>query len=174
MDLRVEKTLQAIKQAYYVIKRGKTIGQIRVTEICEKAMINKSTFYKYYLDVYDLADKMETEIVRDLMATCKNADKLFSDTEAFVSEMTMLIVSNLDRLKVIFDDRADVEIRKFEEYLMRLYLAKSHAAKRDEMIIRFCIGGAAHILMNERLTPENVYAAKSMFVEIVEKLHAGA
>ncbi len=30
-------------------------------EICEIAIINKATFYKYYQDVFDLSDKLENE-----------------------------------------------------------------------------------------------------------------
>ena len=37
-----------------------------VGELCERAQINRSTFYRHYLDVYDLMEKTETQIQKGL------------------------------------------------------------------------------------------------------------
>ena len=37
-----------------------------VGELCERAQINRSTFYRHYLDVYDLMEKIETQIQKGL------------------------------------------------------------------------------------------------------------
>ncbi len=39
--------------------REKPLSKITVSEICQKAEINRGTFYRYYLDVYDLAEQQE-------------------------------------------------------------------------------------------------------------------
>jgi len=44
-----------------LIDSGRTIRQLSIKEICEKASINRSTFYAHYLDIYDLMDKIERE-----------------------------------------------------------------------------------------------------------------
>ena len=40
-----------------------------VGELCERAQVNRSTFYRHYLDVYDLMEKTETEIQKGLAET---------------------------------------------------------------------------------------------------------
>ena len=63
MDLRIEKTRQSIINAFIALRSGKPLEKITVKELCEKAMINKSTFYFHYADIYELSDFLETEIV---------------------------------------------------------------------------------------------------------------
>lgn len=55
MDLRVEKTRRSIINGFLELRARKPLEKIRVRELCEKAQINKSTFYDHYRDVYDLA-----------------------------------------------------------------------------------------------------------------------
>ena len=42
---------------------AKAGGKIRVKELCDRACINKSTFYAHYQDIYALANAMEDEMV---------------------------------------------------------------------------------------------------------------
>ena len=53
-DARVRYTKMVIKQCFFRLIRQKSISKITVKEICEFAQINRSTFYKYYADPYDL------------------------------------------------------------------------------------------------------------------------
>ena len=46
--------------------KTKPINKITVKEICEMAEINRATFYKRYLDVYDLLEKIETQYLDEL------------------------------------------------------------------------------------------------------------
>lgn len=56
-DLRVVKTLRQIDRALLVNISQNPFQKVTVDMICEQAMINRSTFYKYYRDKYDLLDK---------------------------------------------------------------------------------------------------------------------
>ena len=56
MDIRIEKTKQSIINAFIEIRSRKEVERITVKELCEKARINKSTFYAHYKDIYDLID----------------------------------------------------------------------------------------------------------------------
>ena len=49
MDLRIEKTRQSIVNAFIALRSRKPLEKITVKELCEKAQINKSTFYFHYL-----------------------------------------------------------------------------------------------------------------------------
>lgn len=56
-DLRIVKTLKQIDQALLDCLKEHSFQKITVEMLCRKALINRSTFYKYYLDKYDLLDK---------------------------------------------------------------------------------------------------------------------
>ena len=63
MDLRIEKTENAIRNAFIQLRAKKALEKITIKELCEAALIHKSTFYSQYRDIYDLSDTMETEVV---------------------------------------------------------------------------------------------------------------
>lgn len=56
MDLRTQKTTQLIKHVFLELRQRLPVEKIKVKTICDKALINRSTFYHHYLDVYDLSD----------------------------------------------------------------------------------------------------------------------
>ena len=58
IDLRVVKTQLAIRNAFIALLEEKEFRDIQVQEIIERALINRSTFYKYYSGKSDLAGKL--------------------------------------------------------------------------------------------------------------------
>lgn len=55
-DRRVRKTLSAIYQALASLLSEKELKDITIRELCERADINKSTFYLHFHDIYDCTD----------------------------------------------------------------------------------------------------------------------
>ena len=53
-DLRVTKTLEAIDTVFRTMMLEKGFAAITVKELCERARINKKTFYRYYETLDDL------------------------------------------------------------------------------------------------------------------------
>ena len=62
-DARVRYTVHMIQNIFLELLKEKPVAKITVKEICERAEINRSTFYKHYQDVYDLMEKLENEAV---------------------------------------------------------------------------------------------------------------
>lgn len=56
-DLRVIKTLRQIDEALLDCLQKTSFQKITVEMLCQSALINRSTFYKYYTDKYDLLEK---------------------------------------------------------------------------------------------------------------------
>ncbi len=65
-DLRVRYTRKVIQDAFWTLLKEKPLAKITVKEVCELAQINRGTFYKHYLDCYDLLDKMQGEVIAQL------------------------------------------------------------------------------------------------------------
>lgn len=57
-DLRIKRTLHAIHTAFITLLQNDEFEQISVIMICEKAMINPKTFYKYYAGKSALAGEL--------------------------------------------------------------------------------------------------------------------
>lgn len=77
-DLRIVKTLRQIDQALIDSLAVCPFQKITVDTLCKNALINRSTFYKYYLDKYDLLDKylgrILTEFRENMNVEFINAD----------------------------------------------------------------------------------------------------
>ena len=53
LDLRVQKTYQALSTAFIALLGEKSFEDITVQELCERAVIRRATFYLHFSDKYD-------------------------------------------------------------------------------------------------------------------------
>ena len=61
-DLRIRKTIQGIKSAFEELICEKEYEKITVKELCDKAQINKKTFYHYYETLDALLSELQDEL----------------------------------------------------------------------------------------------------------------
>lgn len=97
---RVRETKQRIKDAFLELYRQKRIERISIKEITEKANINRGTFYVYYIDIYDLQEKVEDDAIEQIkehalpvikaLIMNKKIDMDVLPTEFFYGEKAML------------------------------------------------------------------------------------
>lgn len=62
---RSQRTAALVRRAFTDLLAEKPIQRITVREVCQKAGINRSTFYAHYQDIYDLRGKIEEEMLAD-------------------------------------------------------------------------------------------------------------
>lgn len=67
MDIRVIKTIESIQESFLCCLSEVGFLNMTVKNITEKARINRSTFYKYYADKYDLCDKYVDDVITDFV-----------------------------------------------------------------------------------------------------------
>lgn len=60
-DLRVQKTIEAIRGTFQRMLLEGDYANITVTGLCERARINKKTFYRYYPTLDDLLAELQQE-----------------------------------------------------------------------------------------------------------------
>ena len=63
---RAQKTKQAIFTALAELMCDKELRHITVQDISDKADIHRVTFYKHFLDIYDVYEQLETIILSDV------------------------------------------------------------------------------------------------------------
>ena len=63
-DLRVIKTIEGIKSSFEALICEKDYDRITVKELCERARINKKTFYHYYETLDALLEELRVELAK--------------------------------------------------------------------------------------------------------------
>lgn len=63
---RAQHTKKLIKKTVLSLLQQKKLDTITVTEVCQKAVVNRTTFYRYYNDVYMCVDAIETEFLESI------------------------------------------------------------------------------------------------------------
>lgn len=84
-DLRVIKTLQQIDHALLTLLKELPFQKITVNLLCKIALINRSTFYKYYTDKYDLLDRYIDRILLEFQEHV-NVDFVITNPEQMGDE----------------------------------------------------------------------------------------
>ena len=81
-DLRIQKTMAAIKESFEALICEKDYHEITVTELCARARINKKTFYHYYPTLDDLLEEMQ--MVKDcrLPEEAEKVNRIFFEYSA--------------------------------------------------------------------------------------------
>ncbi len=64
-DKRVRRTKKLLRQALTRLMMQKEFQSITVTDVVREADINRGTFYAHYRDVYDLRERIESEMISD-------------------------------------------------------------------------------------------------------------
>ena len=114
-DLRVKKTKINLYNGLLKLMEEKSFEEIKVTDICNKALVNRSTFYDHFNDKYELFEayiKYLGHLFDELLVTTINASKI---NELFIEYIKLLlneIEKNYDQYKVIFNNNYNSSIKK--------------------------------------------------------------
>ncbi|MGL4991312.1 MAG: TetR/AcrR family transcriptional regulator [Sarcina sp.] len=79
-DLRVIKTNNNIRSTFIELLNQKEFSAITIKDILDNALINRSTFYKYYTDKYNLAEKISEDFLAEFK---KSVNLIFINGEDF-------------------------------------------------------------------------------------------
>lgn len=62
----MRKTCKALQLALAELLKEKSLRQITVQELVDRADIHRATFYTHYQDIYDLYEKLEEQILQEV------------------------------------------------------------------------------------------------------------
>ena len=71
-DLRVQKTIEAIHSTFEEMLCEMDYKKITVKELCERARINKKTFYRYYDVLDDLLEETQNVFIQEYLKRVEN------------------------------------------------------------------------------------------------------
>ena len=147
LDIRIEKTERAIKQAFMELRTQKPVEKIKVKELCDLACINKSTFYAHYQDIYGLANAMEDEMVQIVVAGLPQltSDDVSERTEWLTREMFKAFMLHEKEINTLFSDsRQGLFINRVERAMSQCIAAKDPTFETDlvrRIVLSFCVQG---------------------------------
>ncbi len=145
MDLRMVKTRTQIKNAFLTLCQRLTPDKIKVKDICEVAMINKTTFYNHYADSNQLSEELCENAVNAVMMDFPQRDKLFEDPNSYVLGLIGSLERHSSELRVLFRENEDTLCTRLEENLHRVYDQRIDNFD-DGVKLSFAIGGFVRVM----------------------------
>ena len=161
MDLRVVKTKKSIRDAFLELRKKYSLDEIKVNALCERAMVNKTTFYNHYQDIYELSEELEKEVIDSFLNSFKDIDMMLTDTDRFINGMHAALEAENGMLRIVFKDKLDELIERIEKEIHKYY------AKEDQMLISFLMGGSIQLMMKSKNKNEEV---EKFLAEVISKL----
>jgi AcrR family transcriptional regulator len=149
-DKRVIKTKNAIKAAFMSIILEKDISKITVSDIAEKALINRSTFYLHYSDVNSVMTDIEKELAQTVSRCYEklNADDIHGSIYAMLTKITGTLAEDQIMKKfILYSTNSTYVIEKVKNiFVQKTYesLEQLHyVGSRDKLYytITFIISG---------------------------------
>ena len=65
LDLRIRRTHKLLFDSLTSLLTEKSFDDIRISDICDKAMVHRTTFYKHFEDKYQLLDFLLRQLIQD-------------------------------------------------------------------------------------------------------------
>ena len=175
-DRRTLKTRKAIRDAFAELLTEKELSKVTVQEIADKADINRATFYKHYLDVYDLYDRTEEDIIIQigmlmLQLGEQPANKVFTMLIDYVDE-------NRAVFKLIFSPNTKGTLRtkfnKCMEGLFRQIAAEKMNIDLNNSRLRYqtCYHSQGCIAVISQWAASNFDESKEFIVKTLSELNS--
>ena len=168
------KTKNLIKNALATFLQSKELKNITVQEIAEKVDISRTTFYKYYYDVYDIYEQLEKEVLSELgILTLEFHENPSAD---FSKELIDYIEQNPIIFKMIFSPHNTGELRcKFSgmiEGVFRLIQSEKNSVdlKDDKLEYLSAFWSSGCIAVFEKWVQKDFLHSKDYIIETLANL----
>ena len=160
MDLRIIKTKKSIREAFLELRKKYSIDEIKVTMLCEKAIVNKTTFYNHYQDIYELSEELEEECLQNFFQNFQDIDLLLTNPDHFINGLNHALETVIDSLPILFRGKIDVLTQEIEHHI------QSHYGKDEQMLVSFFIGGTMHLILQLKNNSKDV---EKFLIDIINK-----
>jgi len=101
IDLRIQKTKRNIYEALLILLEKKAFEEIKVSEICELALINRSTFYAHFEDKYALLDSLLQDLKKSLKEELE-ANLNYSESKEYYMKVIEILLNHVEEKKQFY------------------------------------------------------------------------
>jgi len=105
MNKKIIKTKQALRDALWALIESEDLNEITVSQVCRKADINRTTFYKYYSLPFDILREYVEEICIKVIKTINDKYDTNSETDLYkiMYEISLIYYKNQQIMKVYME-----------------------------------------------------------------------
>ena len=147
IDRRIRRTKKLLLSAIIGLLSKKKVNKITVKELTELADINRSTFYLYYDDIFDMVDKIESEIIENFSKAFEEfstKDATYENTVSFFTYLFEFVKNNSAMCKILLGPDGEYSfIEKFKSAIIdsQPNFKTAHNNKRHEFFMPFIVSG---------------------------------
>ncbi len=168
---KTPKSKKRIINAFIELRAKKPLEKITVIELCEKADVNKSTFYTYYHDIYDLSDQLEEEMMQSIINSLPSPEMMFEKPGEFARHLANAYHANYALISILFSGSRSANLpRRIEQSIKDLYYSIYPDKKNDihtDITLSYKIYGGYYAYFNN----ENADTDKiNVISELAEKI----
>ena len=102
IDLRIIKTNKVLFEALITLMEQKDFEKIKISDICDQALINRSTFYAHYEDKYDLLLAMINDLKNNLERELKE-NKEEDISKNYFMEFLKILINHVDEKRETYN-----------------------------------------------------------------------
>jgi AcrR family transcriptional regulator len=127
VDLRIVKSKRAIRYAFLELIREKGYATITITDIANKAMINRKTFYMHYESKEALHNELINEVL-DILAPTLEGIKYLSGAQqrVYLRGLLQRLMDNKDAFETMYNDStSDVFVTQLKQRIRRDLMVNS-------------------------------------------------
>ncbi len=147
MDLREKKTKRSIANAFCQLRQKKPLEKMTVKELAGVAEISKATFYLHYRDLYDLSEKLQNEVIQQIIHSIAHPEYCLTDQRQFTVELFQAFHAQQDQIEILFSGaQGNVLPLQVERELRAFIQQRFHALNAEEnMLLTYKIQGSYHV-----------------------------
>lgn len=151
MDLRMVKTRAQIKSAFLALRERLMPDKIKVKDLCDLAMINKTTFYNHYSDTDELSEEIDDNAIDMVLSEFSEQENILADPRAYVVGLFTALERQSSNLSRVFRGKQEVLCAKLEERLRAVHRDQA-GSPEESMKVSFAIGGVVHVVKDYLLS----------------------
>ena len=126
------QTRENLLQAFWSLYRQKKIEHITIKDITTKAGYNRSTFYEYFVDIYDVLNQLEDSLLGDLKEKVLDSleDGLNQDV---IQKLADMYESKGEYLGILLGESGDPNFAKKIKTVLRSALMNVFGLPENDM-----------------------------------------
>ena len=155
-DRRTRYTRMVLKESLMALMEQKDITKITIKELCQRADVNRSTFYAHYRDQYDLLLQIEDYILEEINVNLSGFDmEDRCGTFRILENIFCYIKDNSGFCRLLLSERGDVQFQKRvmdlcqSRYIEQWLTSQKHVeAETVEYLYLYLVNGSIGVVQN--------------------------
>ena len=152
-DLRVVKTKNTLYNTLEDLMKTMSFEDIKVSDICNKALINRSTFYSHYSDKYELFTEYLNNL-RESLTEELDKNKNIKNTKEYYLELIKLLLNHIEEKKetylaIVINNQNSIAMNIFNDVIDKTVINELIDKNNiNDIVYKFYVGGVINVCVS--------------------------